>query len=258
MGTVTASNTLNVIRSFTANSNTILVGPVTASNTLNVLGSFTANSNITLIGQVTASNTLNVLGSFTANSNVTLVGLVTASNTLNVLRSLTVNSNTTLVGPVAASNTLNVVGSFTAHSDLSCLGTVNVSGMTTFQSNVNVMGNANCSALYTSNVLLGTNDNSVPMNVVLTDASNTSAMFSGNVVAKRYNVVSDRRAKTEIQDVDVSSVVNMIENINVRSFHYIDDSRVPRIGFIAQELEPYSSTQNPIQSNPTQLTHTFQ
>jgi hypothetical protein len=87
----------------------------------------------------------------------------------------------------------------------------------------------------------------------LTDASNTSAMFSGNVVAKRYNVVSDRRAKTEIQDVDVSSVVNMIENINVRSFQYIDDSRVPRIGFIAQELEGVYGASNCVSTTRSYL-----
>lgn len=79
----------------------------------------------------------------------------------------------------------------------------------------------------------------ITSNIGTSTHSNWCAYFNGNVLAREYNVFSDKRIKTDFQEIDRNKALSLAMQLPVCSYKlaYSTNDNAEKIGFVAQDVE---------------------
>jgi hypothetical protein len=158
-------------------------------------------------------------------------------------------------GGLTVGNNLNVGGSFSLTASTYNATTTAGKNYSIFSLNTASSTNPLLTTLYNGNVGIGTSTPYSRLEVFGPDTASTSVFtvvnsastteFSvydtGNaVLAGGLTQSSDQRLKTNIQSLDASSSLSLIDELNPVTFNWIDPNKgaVPQLGFIAQQVLP--------------------
>lgn len=137
----------------------------------------------------------------------------------------TINGNTNIAGILRVNGQQSFYYQTSTQSQT--VGTNNATGGTTICCGAN--------ADVTMNGINTKTPNAIPKANNYYYCGNSSFRWKGIYSTSAVNVSSDERLKENIEPIDVDDAVNFVNNIDVKSFNYIDDDE-PRIGIIAQDV----------------------
>ena len=207
-----------------------------------------------LDGMTATTAELNILDGVTATAAEInkLDGLTATTTELNYVKGVTSAIQTQLNGKAASShshsNYLSTSGG-TVNGDLTVTGILYGNGQQAYYYNSSTKGQVFGTANATGGTTIAAGDSStVQINGALLKTStvvpkttgtyycgNSNFRWKGIYSAAAVDVSSDERLKENIESIDADEAVNLIENIDVKSFNYIGDDR-PQIGVIAQDI----------------------
>lgn len=221
------------------------------------------NSGISLTGSAIVN------GNLTVNTNATVSGQLNSgtlitSGGIDCKANLTVRGNSTHVGNLSCQSKINASGDIVSSQSLGCAGNV-TAGSTFFGQSLNITRNGTASSPV---ITIGASENGSKMimwssndevNIGLSKGSldkNAAIKFNSKEFFIQYGVKDDssgntvkmksdgrlvqsgssRSLKQNIQDLNVSGLLDVLDNARMVSFEYKASPGVNTVGMIAEEL----------------------
>jgi len=224
-GATTLGSTLGVTGATTLNDTLDVKGSSTLESTLDVTGATALNDTLDVAGATTLNDTLDVKGASTLESTLDVTGATALGDTLDVTGATTLNDTLDVKGAATLEDTLDVAGNMTASGAVNTIGTTGsantVQGATnvidasdsnlvrsvnsnTFQSDVNMMGNAATYASSTEAVLVDGGSG------VSIKGANFSVNTDSSVAT--VNTIGSTNASTTVREYAGNSTVQLSQN----------------------------------------------
>ena len=197
----TVGGTLGVTGATTLGSTLGVTGATTLNDTLDVKGASTLESTLDVTGATALGDTLDVTGATTLNDTLDVKGAATLEDTLDVAGNMTASGAVNTIGTTGSANTVQGATNVIDASDSNLVRSVNSN---TFQSDVNMMGNAATYASSTEAVLVDGGSG------VSIKGANFSVNTDSSVAT--VNTIGSTNASTTVREYAGNSTVQLSQN----------------------------------------------
>ena len=218
-------------------------GIVEFNSNVNVKSNLLIENELEVKSNVCFSNDLFVKGIVEINSNIEIQGISTLSNNVLIKGELIIDNNVEINSNLIIENNLSVKKSLRIESNLIVDEETTLKKIVTIESNLvcenDLIIENNLSVK--ENLYLNSNLEIIRGNVVIGNMVDTDIKINahGSIKAKEFLLDSDKRIKTNIEDLNSDIARKILNKLDIKLFNKITNinSNKKSVGIIAQELE---------------------